>query len=110
MEPMGLPQCVREESTLLWEPFMFCFQEKGGGEGELLLSLTRFLKQKTKAMQLRLHPPPRTPRQKTRPQMSIINQTGGRCPGRPQEQAEVKARVAREKGLVAEAWHLPAGG
>lgn len=23
MEPMGLPQCVREESTLLWEPFMF---------------------------------------------------------------------------------------
>lgn len=57
MEPMGLPQCVWEESTLLWEPFMFCFQEKKGGEGELLLPLIKFPKQKTKAMQLRLQTP-----------------------------------------------------
>lgn len=34
MELVGLPQCVREESMPLWEPFMFCFQEKRAvGEG-----------------------------------------------------------------------------
>lgn len=65
MEPTGLPQCVWEESTLLWEPFMFCFQEKRSGKGELLLLSTRFSKQKTKAMQRRLQPP--SPRQKHNP-------------------------------------------
>lgn len=45
MGPMGLPQCVLDESTLLWEPFMFCSGEKREVKGNYCLLLTQFLKQ-----------------------------------------------------------------
>lgn len=39
MEPTGLPQCVPEESTLLWEPFMFCFQERRGWRRGIIITV-----------------------------------------------------------------------
>lgn len=81
MEPTGLPQCVWEESTLLWEPFMFCFQEKKGGEGELLLLSTRFPKQETEAMQLRLQPP--SPQTKTQPRRASVTKLVAVAQGGP---------------------------
>lgn len=38
-ERMGLPQCVPEESTLLCEPFMFCFQEKRGWRRGIIITV-----------------------------------------------------------------------